>query len=307
MKSDTRLILMFTIVITILACAGCSWKSKTSEDASYEAEDNSLVTSTEEKNRIAPLEIEVDYGEYFEGLTGTAVFYSNNDEVYYIYNKELAEQPSSPCSSFKIISCLMGLESKIIDPSNSIIKWKGTVYPVQDWNKDMDYKQAFTSSCIWYYREIIDLVGKGYIQNTLDKLDYGNRDISEWEGSLNNLVFPDLKAFKEINGFWQESSLQISPKQQVDVVRRIFEDKDVFNEKNLDLIKEAMLIDNSNSNIQIYGKTGSGIKDETWSDAWFVGMFKKDNETTYCAVRLNNPEARGSKAKEVAINIINGQ
>jgi bla regulator protein BlaR1 len=307
MKKYQRLILIITLMLIILDCTGCSRNSEIKEDALSENTESSTNISSEVQSENIPLEIEVNYGEYFKDLEGTAVFYNNNEKTYYIYNKELAEQQSSPCSSFKIISCLMGLESNVIDPVNSTLKWNGTVYPINDWNKDTDYKQAFKCSCIWYYRSVIDSIGKEYIQNILNELDYGNRDISEWEGSLNNLIFPEIRSLKEINGFWQESSLQISPKQQVDVLKRIFEDKNVFSEKNLDLIKEVMLINNSDNNIGIYGKTGSGMKDDTWTDAWFVGFFEKDKETTYFAVRLNQPETLGSNAKEIAVNIINSE
>jgi bla regulator protein BlaR1 len=252
-----------------------------------------------------PNELEVDYSDYFDEKDGTAVFYSRNENTYSIYNKKLAELPSSPCSSFKIISCLMGLESGIIDPADSILPWNETIYPVEAWNKDIGYQEAFQSSCIWYYRQVIDQLGKEHVQNILDQLNYGNRDISEWDGSLNNMIFPDMKDFEELNGFWQESSLQITPKGQVDVLRSIFEDNKLFSQKNLNLIKEIMYVENSNEELRIYGKTGSGIKDDIWEDAWFVGMYETNEDTIYFAVRLNRPGARGQDARDVTIQIIN--
>ena len=36
-------------------------------------------------------------------------------------------------------------------------------------------------------------------------LNYGNKDISEWDGS-------DINPLPQLNGFWLESSLKISPK-----------------------------------------------------------------------------------------------
>ena len=89
------------------------------------------------------------------------------------------------------------------------------------------------------------------------------------------------------------------------MLRRIFEDKAVFSDKNLVLIKDVMLVENSDGALRIYGKTGSGKKDANWSDAWFVGLFEKDGETTYFAVRLNQPDTYGAKAKEIALDIIN--
>lgn len=247
--------------------------------------------------------IEVDYGTYFNGMEGTAVIYSEDQKTYYIYNKELAKKQSSPCSTFKVISCLMGLESGVIQPDNSIIKWNGVQYPVKEWNEDLDYKRAFQNTCIWYYRTVIDQIGKEYVEKTLDDLEYGNQDISQWEGTGNNLIFPDLKDQPEINGFWQESSLLISPIEQVDVLRRIFEQRKGFKEENINLLKEAMHIDIDD--IQLFGKTGSGIKDNNWNDGWFIGVKDIEDDSIYFAVRLNQNGKRGNDAKEVAIKILN--
>ncbi len=265
--------------------------------------ENAVKEDTVKENAA---DIEVDYSNYFGEMKGTAVFYNGKENSYYIYNKELADYQSSPCSSFKIISCLMGLESGVIEPSDSVMKWNNTIYPIKDWNQDMDYRQAFKASCVWYFRRVIDLAGKAYVTDILDKLDYGNQDISHWVGSGINKdsegnVLPD------INGFWLESSLQISPRQQAEVMHKIFVENQVFREANLELVKEAMLIENNESNIKIYGKTGSGKKDDSWTDAWFVGFFEKGNDKTCFAVRLNQPKTNGVNAKETAVKMINGE
>lgn len=48
-------------------------------------------------------------------------------------------------------------------------------------------------------------------------LQYGNCDISDWEGQLNT-----NNNNRALTGFWIESSLTISPKEQVEVMERIF-------------------------------------------------------------------------------------
>jgi len=98
-------------------------------------------------------------------------------------------------------------------------------------------------------------MGRDYVQYILNKLDYGNSDISECEVSMNNIIFPYLKSLKSVNGFWQESSLQISPCQQVEAVKKIFEDNEIFMEKNLNLVKNLMFIENNISSIKVYSKS----------------------------------------------------
>ncbi|MCL2698444.1 MAG: penicillin-binding transpeptidase domain-containing protein [Oscillospiraceae bacterium] len=299
-------IVLSVIVLLLTGCRN-SESNKTSPETSIESDIITTEDNASEDVFISNRKEDADYSKYFQNYEGTAVFYSVEEQIYRIYNKELAELPSSPCSTFKIISGLMGLESGVIDTSNSIRQWNGTYYPMAAWNKDLDFKQAFQDTCIWYFREVIDLMGEEYVQGILDELNYGNRDISEWEGSLDNLIFPHMADLKELNGFWHESSLKISPVHKVDVLRRIFEERDVFNYNNLNTMKDAMYIENNDSSIIIYGKTGSGITDDNWVNAWFAGMFEYNGDITYFTVRLNQPDARGADARDVAVNIINGE
>ena len=66
-----------------------------------------------------------DWSDYFDGINGTAVLYNPNENTYQIYQEELANTRRSPCSTFKIISSLIGLEQEIIIPDASTKKWSG--------------------------------------------------------------------------------------------------------------------------------------------------------------------------------------
>ncbi len=92
------------------------------------------------------------------------------------------------------------------------------------------------------------------IQENLNGLAYGNCDISDWEGRLNtNNNNPVL------TGFWIESSLLISPKEQVEVMERIFGDHTDYSEETRNCLKQVMLLsEQSDTDISIYGKTGMG-------------------------------------------------
>lgn len=134
-----------------------------------------------------------------------------------MYNSELVLTRRSPCSTLKIISSLIALENKIIIPEDSTRKWSGEVFWNEDWNRDIDFSEAFHTSCVWYYRQVIDDIGKDMMKKELDKLQYGNSDILDWKGRLN--INNNNRA---LTGFWIESSLKISPKEQVEVMERIF-------------------------------------------------------------------------------------
>jgi len=236
----------------------------------------------------------IDYSQYFNGINGAAVFYDDQNDTYNIYNKEICEKQSSPCSTFKIISTLMGLKYEVILSADSKMNYNDVSnYPVEAWNEDLTLKDAFQKSCIWYFRQVIDIVGKEVVQRELANLQYGNCDISEWEGSNTNPL-PDL------NGFWLDSSLKISPIEQVDIVQDIFEGNTEFSAEHIALLKNLMLVQDC-SGVRIYGKTGSGV----CGNAWFVGFCERESRRYYFAVYLEDQkgEVSGAVAKGIALKI----
>lgn len=260
------------------------------EMASKELSSNADKKTDRQEHEI---KAEVDLSAYFDGLTGTAVFLDKSGN-YTVYNTAVSEQRASPCSTFKIISTLAALELGVVTPSQSVIAWDGTKWSFESWNKDLTITEAFQSSCVWYYRKLIDKIGKDDMSDFVEKLDYGNNDTSQWEGS-------GFNGIPLIDGFWLESSLLISPREQVDVMYQIFEGKTEINESNIDEIKKMMYKENEELNFKLYGKTGSG------RGGWFVGFFEWEGDNTYFAVYLNEQKGvNGPKAQEITNNIIQG-
>lgn len=97
-----------------------------------------------------PKIIEADWSEYFDGLSGAAVIYDASALQFTLFQRELALARRSPCSTFKIISSLVALENGIIEPDDSIHKWSGEVFWNENWNRDIDFREAFRESCVWY-------------------------------------------------------------------------------------------------------------------------------------------------------------
>lgn len=168
---------------------GCSNNHSTKEEQMKETEVESssvfIETDTEDStDRIVmePEIVDADWSEYFNGLNGTAVVYDATNRRFTMYNGDLALTRRPPCSTFKIISSLIALENGIFEPEDSTRTWSGEVFWNEDWNKDIDFNEAFRTSCVWYYRQVIDDIGKDIMQRELEKLQYGNCDISDWVG-----------------------------------------------------------------------------------------------------------------------------
>ncbi len=256
--------------------------------------------SLEEKRQ--PQIMETDWSEYFQGLNGTAVLYDAEENRYLVYNPELAETRRSPCSTFKIISSLLALENGVIDPENSVRKWSGEYFWNGEWNRDIGFEDAFHASCVWYFRQVVDDIGKERMQEGLDALRYGNCDISDWEGSLNT-----NNSNRALTGFWIESSLKISPREQTEVMERIFGEDGYASAATGERLKQVMLLQEEDG-LSIYGKTGMGKASGVTVDAWYTGFAETPEGNRYFCVWLGQTdgvEVTSVKAREIAVRMIN--
>ncbi len=303
----------FKVAYCVFVCAfiftGCANNHSAEEKISVEVEDEKKEPEEEttedstESIVVEPEIVDADWSGYFNGLNGVAVVYDVSNSRYTMYHGDLALTRSSPCSTFKIISSLVALENGIIEPENSTRAWSGEIFWNEDWNKDIDFREAFRTSCVWYFRQVIDDIGKDMMQKELEKLQYGNCDISDWEGRLNT-----DNNNRALTGFWIESSLKISSKEQVEVMERIFGDHSEYSEKTQNELKQVMLVsEQEQTGISIYGKTGLGTTDGNVVDAWFTGFAEGTEGKLYFCVHLGRTDGMdvsSAAAKEIALQIV---
>lgn len=285
------------LVICFLMLLGCSSREEKVElIETNQLEQSKTDDKTEEKVRESNEEETLDLSANFNGITGCAVLYSPSENKYSLYNKDMAEQEVSPYSTFKIISTLIGLHNDIIKDETSTMNYDGTQYPNSEWNENLTLQKAFQTSCIWYFHQIINSAGEQEVKKELSELEYGNCDVSAWEGN-------NINPYKELNGFWLGSSLKISPYEQVGVLSKIFEGKSFYDSQNVEILKKIMLIEDGQEK-KVYGKTGSGTNGE----AWFIGFTEKGQQREYFAIYLEDSlqkeRVSSSLAKEIALKII---
>lgn len=320
MKRTHILISVFSLSLILSGCALKQEQSRISQSETIETNQNEMEVTlypeekssvlieavpetTESFTAISPMTVlRPDWNSYFGELNGTAVIFDPEENIFQVYNEDLADMRRSPCSTFKIISSLAGIESKVINPEDSLRLWSGEIFWNDDWNQDIDFYSAFRTSCVWYYRQVIDDIGPDIILDTLEALQYGNCDISDWEGNLNN-----NNRNPALTGFWIESSLKISPKEQTKVLERIFgESSDYAPDIRTILEKVMFLPESSDETCKIYGKTGMGKNNNITVDCWYVGFADVGHRIYFCIYlgETENQNVSSTLAREIAALLI---
>ena len=115
-----------------------------------------------------------------------------------------------------------------------------------------------------------------------------------------------MNSFPELNGFWIESSLMISPIEQVEVLHKIMEGETIYTKSEIEILKSIMLLEASDSK-KIYGSSSTPYSTCIYVTAWFIGFVEKENTNIYFAIYLDDDssnEISGIKAQEIAFNIL---
>lgn len=249
--------------------------------STYAADENHYHWNTSSKNFS-----EIDFTNYFGKYEGSFVLYDLKKDTWKIHDMKRATLRVAPNSTYKIYNALFGLEKDIITPENSFIKWNGTTYPFEAWNADQTLPSAMSASVNWYFEYIDKQLGKTSVQKHLHKIGYGNEDLS---GNFS---------------YWMESSLQISPIEQVELLTRLQNQNLGFTPENVKAVKDSIHISTSSLG-DFYGKTGTGRVNGQDINGWFIGFIENADNTYFFATNIHaSDHADGSTAAEITLSIL---
>lgn len=228
-----------------------------------------------------------DLSEYFAGFEGSFVLYDMQADQYRIYNENKSTLRVSPDSTYKIFSALFALESNVITNENSTMKWNGRQYPYDAWNRDHDLFTAMKNSVNWYFEDLDKRVQQDDLQAFLKQIGYGNTDFSGGIGP-----------------YWLESSLKISPVEQVQLLKAFYTNQFGLKEKNVQTVKDTIRLEGK-AGKQLSGKTGTGAVNNKNINGWFIGYVETHENTYFFATNIENEDkAKGSKAAEITLSIL---
>ncbi len=221
-----------------------------------------------------------DFGKYFQqaGVKGTFLLYDLNKNQYFVYNAKRANTPYVPASTFKIFNSLVALETGVVKDENEVIKWDGVKRAIPQWNQDHTMKTAIKVSAVWFYQELARRIGEKRMQNYINLTNYGNRNIGGG-----------------IDKFWLEGDLRITPKEQIDFLVKLHNNKLPFSSRAIAIVKN-IIVNEQTADYILRGKTGweNSFKPEV---GWYVGYLERDRNTYFFAIELDIVQPKDSKAR----------
>ncbi|MDJ0532616.1 MAG: class D beta-lactamase [Xenococcaceae cyanobacterium MO_207.B15] len=228
----------------------------------------------------------VDFKQHFEqlGVNGSMIIYDLNGDRLYQHNSRRNNTAFLPASTYKIPNSLIALETGVIKDDISVLTWDGIERgigdsPIEVWNQDLNLRLAFKYSAVWFYQVLARRIGHQRMQDFVNQIQYGNQNIGREE---------------DIDKFWLSGKLRISPRQQIDFLRRLYENDLPFAQTTMNLVKDIM-INEQTPNYILRGKTG-------WADTigWYVGYLEQNDNVYFFATNLDmNSETEPALRLEV--------
>ena len=229
----------------------------------------------------------VDLSTYFGEYEGSFVLYDLENDAWSIHDMEHSTLRVAPNSTYKIYDALFGLEEDIITPENSFIAWNGETYPFEAWNADQTLQSAMASSVNWYFQSVDEQLGTASVYDYIKEIGYGNENISG-----------------DFSTYWMESSLEISPVEQVELLIKLQNNRFDFAPENINAVKDVICLSSSDAGT-FYGKTGTGRVDGQDVNGWFIGYIEIVDNTYFFATNIGaDSDATGGNATEITMSIL---
>ena len=231
----------------------------------------------DEKSNISvknDMTVRDDFQSYFDscGVEGSIAIYDIESQKWIVSDTVGLVIETLPASTFKIINLLIALETTAIKDENEIVKWVGSTDTVKygyrpEIYHDMSVKEAFELSAGWVFVELAKKMGKDTYKKYLTESKYGNNNLTQTEAD-----------------FWNFGDFAISPKNQVEFLHALYDDKLPFSKRNIDIVKRLMIKDQTEE-YTIRAKTGWTRENNT-NTGWWTGYIETKKGTYIFATRL---------------------
>ncbi len=215
----------------------------------------------------------VDFGRHFRelGVEGSILIYDANNNQTFQHNPQRNQTAFLPVSTFKILNSLISLETGVIPDEIAVLTWDGVTREIPEWNHDLNMREAFKRSAVWFYQVLARRVGHERMQKFVTEVGYGNQKIGGKE---------------DIDKFWLQGALRITPQQQIQFLNRLYKDDLPFSKRSLSIVKDIMVVEQT-PDYTIRAKTGLSMLGVTPEIGWYVGYLEKGKNVYFFAVNID--------------------
>lgn len=205
--------------------------------------------------QIVPRE---DWKRHFDafGVQGTFVLYEPGRDRMQVHDESRARRGFLPASTFKIPNALIGLEVGSIADEREVFTWDGKPKMFPAWERDHDLKTGMRDSVVWMFQEVARRTGKARMREWLDRLEYGNRDMTGG-----------------IDQFWLQGGLRITAMEQVQFLHKLAEGRLPATQRAQRLVRMALVNDRTRTSA-LYAKTGTVFSGRD-AVMWWVGWIER--------------------------------
>jgi beta-lactamase class D len=203
---------------------------------------------------------------------GSITIYDYKNQKWIFSDSADSYRPTLPASTFKIINTLIALQTGAVKNVDDTIKWNGATDTAKygyrpEIYHDMSVREAFKVSAVWVYLELARKVGKDEYRKILSDCHYGNADLSV-----------------DGDDFWNFGNLVISPVNQVEILKGIYEETLPFKKEYFRIVK-GIMADEQAATYTLRAKTG-WARDSLNEVGWWVGYVERKDNVYFFATRL---------------------
>lgn len=235
---------------------------------------NPKLTNKTSEGLSDTIVVRQDFKKYFDscGVTGSIAIYDNVNKKWILSDTVDTKVEKLPASTFKIINLLIALETKTIKDENEVVKWPGITDTIKygyrpEIYHDISVKEAFEVSAGWAFVELAKKIDRAEYKKYLTLCNYGNVNLSQKDAD-----------------FWNFGDLGISPINQVEFLKKLYNEKLPFSKRNMEIVKRVMLSEQT-ANYSIRSKTG-WTRENGYNIGWWVGYVENKNGVYFFATRL---------------------
>lgn len=240
--------------------------------------DSAVVRSPQVAQQVSQTEISQLFENHFEdlGVEGSVLIYDQNKGQTYQHNPERNATPFFPASTFKILNSLIALETGVIENEVEVFTWDGIERAIPVWNRDLNMRTAISISAVWFYQVLARRIGHERMQQWASAAGYGNQTIGEPE---------------DIDTFWLEGDLRISPQEQVDFLQRLYRNELPFSDEAIALVKDIIIVEQTP---RYTLRAKSGLVSQI---GWYVGYLEQDDNVYFFATNIDAFDESDYKAR----------